>query len=357
MRVGVNTLFLIPNEVGGSETYVRHLLPELSRLDADVELVIFTNEENHDSFERFDRVNIPVRAQSRPRRILAEQLSLPKAAKRHSVDLLFSPGYTMPLRAPMPQVVSILDVQFRSVPEGFSPISRLAQGFFVGQAARRANAILTLSEFSSDEIQRHFGVDSAKIFVSHLAPAPEFFDAQPSRADPPFLLTAANTYRHKNIQTLVRAFDALSREIPHRLVIAGQPRDGEPPPHPRAVRFNHVSQAELSGLMHACDLFILPSLYEGFGLPVIEAMAAGARTLVSRAASIPEVGGEAVTYVDEPTDVAAWVEAVRRLLDEPTAERERMVALGKKRAAAFTWESCARHTLDAFHCATNTRPS
>lgn len=349
MRIGVNLLFLLPAQVGGTETYVRNLLPALLDLDRAPDLVLFTNRENHETFEGFERVALGVKARSRTRRILAEQLLLPAAAARARVDILFSPGYTAPLRARVPQVVTIHDAQFRAHPEDFPAPARWAHAFFVTRAARAADAVLAVSQFARGELRERLGVPDAKIRVTGEAPAPPPPEPWPlpPGVSPPFLLCVGNTYPHKNIRPLAEVFARNADDIPHRLVIVGQPRAGEPAPHPRIQRIHRLSPPELFGLYRACDLFVFPSRYEGFGLPVAEAMAAGARVAAARAAAVPEVAGDAATYFDpdDPDDIAR---AIREALGESPERRRALVEAGRARAASFTWAACARRTLDAF---------
>lgn len=347
MRVGVNTLFLIPREVGGTEIYVRSILPALQNARPELNLVAFTNRENHDSFADFDRILIDVPARSRPKRIVAEQRLLPRAAKRAAVDLLYSPGYTGPLRSPCPQVVTIHDTQFIDYPDDFGPVSRLAQRIIVGIGARRASAITTVSEFSKGRIADAFGADPEKIFVAHSALSGIFKEPQPCKEEKPFLLFVSATYPHKNAIKLVRAFDRIADEIPHTLIMVGQPRDGEPPAHPRVKRLHHIDYLELVGLYQHADLVVFPSLYEGFGRAVPEAQEAGTRVIAAKAAAIPEIGGDGATYFDGESEDAI-ANAILTALNEPDEERRRILGEGHKNAERFTWTESAVQTLAAF---------
>ena len=355
MRVGVNTLFLIPEEVGGSETYVRSLLRALDSLDDDLALVVFTNDENHASFSAFDRVHVSVQARSRLRRIWAEQTCLVKEAQKVGIDLLFSPGYTAPLRAPFPQVVTVHDVQYRAMPEAFPWWWRQANRFLVGRAAKNADIILTGSEFSRREIVKYYGVASEKVVLTPYAPTRLGEPREPA-LDKPFLLYVANTYEHKNAVRLLSAYTSIAERIPHDLVIVGQPRSGEPPPHPRLRRFHRVTDAELAGLYGSCALFVFPSRYEGFGLPVVEAMALGARVVASRIGAVTEVAGDAATYFD-PGNEADMAKAIEEALAEPPEKRAQHIETGMRRAQRFTWEECARRTLGAFEAVVTRRAS
>jgi glycosyltransferase involved in cell wall biosynthesis len=347
VRVGVNTLFLIPREVGGTEIYVRSILPALQEARLDLELVVFTNRENHDSFSDFDRIAIDVAATSRPKRIVAEQRLLPRASKKAGIDLLYSPGYTGPLRSPCPQVVTIHDTQFIDYPDDFGVVSRFAQKVIVGIGARRAAAITTVSEFSKRRIADAFSADAEKIFVAHSALSGIFKDPQPCIEEKPFLLFVSATYRHKNATRLVHAFDQIANQIPHTLIMVGQPREGEPQPHPRVNRLHHIDYLELVGLYQHADLVVLPSLYEGFGRTVPEAQEAGTRVIAADAAAIPEIGGDGATYFDGHSEEAI-AQAILDALNESEEDRKRFLEAGVENADRFTWMECASRTLAAF---------
>ncbi|MFA6242586.1 MAG: glycosyltransferase family 1 protein [Candidatus Hydrogenedentales bacterium] len=356
MRIGVNTLFLIPTEVGGTEIYVRGVLPAILAEDPGIELVVFTNDENHESFADFKRVRIPVKARSRVARVLAEQVALPRAVKRARIDALYSPGYTGPLRCPCPQAVTIYDAQFLDYPEDFPWLSRQTQRVIVSGVARRARAITTVSEFSKGRIAQRFGVNPSRIFVAYSALSGDFSEAQPCNEERPFLIYIAATYPHKNATRLVNAFATIADRIPHRLILIGQPRAGEPPTHPRVKRLHHIPYRELAGLLQAADLMVFPSLYEGFGIPVVEAQEAGTRVIAANAASIPEVGGEGATYFDG-TSEASIAKAILAALDEPHDLRERYITAGKDNAKRFSWKACAQQTLAAIRFAAEGRNS
>ncbi|MBX7258412.1 MAG: glycosyltransferase family 4 protein [Candidatus Hydrogenedentes bacterium] len=350
MRIGVNTLFLIPTEVGGTEIYVRSILPAMQAEAPDIELVVFTNEENHESFSEYERVLIPVKARSRAARVIAEQVTLPRAAKKARIDALYSPGYTCPLWSLCPQVVTIHDTQILDYPETFPWLSRTVQYVLVGRGARRAGAVTTVSEFSKGRIADRYGVQRDRIFVAHSSLSGLFSHAQPCTEERPFLIYIAATYPHKNATRLVNAFASIADRIPHHLVLIGQPRAGEPPTHPRVKRLHHIPYLELVGLVQAADLMVFPSLYEGFGRPVVEAQEAGTRVIAARAGSVPEIGGEGATYFDG-TSEDAIAQAILDALNEPREQRERYLAIGRENAKRFTWPACARQTIAAIHYA------
>ena len=356
LRLGVNALFYLPGEVGGSETYLRETLRTLARRPDRPDLVLFSNAENDGplraEFPGAEVIGSGIAAANRFVRILAEQIQLPRLVRRAGVDVLWSPGYTAPAFCACPQVVSILDVQYKRFPADVSWLAARTMDVLYPSSARRSDAVVAISEFAKSEIVRFLGVPPEKVTATLLAADPAF--GAPGGAPPdevrgtPYLLCVAHTYPHKNVALLVRAFNRLAAEIPHRLALVGKARLGEAEvaaavkesPPGRVVRFPGVTRRELIALYQNADAFVFPSLYEGFGLPVLEAMRAGAPVLTTREASLPEIGGDAVLYADG-RDEAAFAAALRAAISLPRGERARLVAAAQQRAEGFTWEASA----------------
>ena len=369
MRIGVNTVFLVPGRVGGSETYVIDTLRQAVPLGREVEWVLFTNAENdgllRDRFGSEPNVSceaLGVRASGKLARMVGEQTALPRACRRRAVDLLWSPGYTAPLTGTFPQVVSVLDMQYCEFPDDFSLLARWALRIIVPRAARRSRAVLTLSAFSRDQIVRYARVPPERIRVVHLGvdavfatpmPAAER-EARVGRHVPagPYVLCVANTHPHKNVAALVRAFGRLPAAPGVRLVLVGVEGRGEADVRAairvsgradRIVRLAGLSRIDLVALYQGARCFAFPSLYEGFGLPVLEAMAAGVPTIAVRCGPLVEIGGAAVRYTDgSPGELAA---ALVEILAMPDAVRRDWIARGARRAGEFTWARTARETL------------
>lgn len=370
MKIGVNTLFLIPGEVGGSETYLRDVLRHAVGHHTDVEWVLFTNQENHASFEtaygsvshvRLWQTGIPAR--NRVARILREQFQLPWLARRAGIDVLWSPGYTAPAWTTCPQVVSVLDLQYREFPEDFSPLALLATKILVPIAVRVAKRIITLSSFSRDQILKVFAVSPEDVVPIHLAAAQEFGrqkDVQENSSrltalvpgNDPYILCVANTYPHKNVHTLVRAFGMMKHRAKCRLVLVGGARRGEAMVqaafdeiggHDRVIRLESLSRADLVALYQGASVFAFPSLYEGFGLPVLEAMAGGIPVVTTERGPLREIGGDTVSYFDETA--AGLATQLDRVLSLSPEARVRIAASEQARAALFTWEKTADATV------------
>lgn len=370
MRIGVNSVFLVPGRVGGSETYVIDTLRHAVPLRRDVEWVLFTNAENDGLLrERFgSEPNVScealgVRASGKLARMVGEQTALPLACRRRAVDVLWSPGYTAPLAGGFAQVVSVLDMQYCEFPADFSLLARLALRFIVPRVARRSRTVLTLSAFSRDQIVRYAHVPSERIRVVHLgvdavfatAMSEEEREARVSRYVPPdpYVLCVANTHPHKNVAALVQAFGRLTGGAAVRLVLVGVEGRGEAAVQAairasasgaRIVRLAGLSRLDLVALYQGARCFAFPSLYEGFGLPVLEALAARVPTIAVRCGPLAEIGGDAVRYTDGSAGDLA--RALAEILAFPEAVRREWIARGARRAAEFTWARTARETLD-----------
>lgn len=381
MKIAVNALFLLPGEVGGTETYLRRTLAEMpARLRDGEEIVVFANAENRRALAgdlrdapRTTVVDTGLRASSRVRRVLFENLSLPRLLRAAGADVLWNPGNAAPARVPCPQATTVHDMQYRHFPEDFSRLALLAMRRAVPAAVRRSAVVLAPSEFSRQEIYAQLPRTAPeRVVVTPEAADPAF--AQPlsgafvaervlalTRAADPVLLAVGNSYPHKDLATAVAAYGRICDRIPHRLVLVGRARLGEPavaaavaalPPGARFTRVSYVLPADLAALYRGADALVFPSRYEGFGLPVLEAMASGLPVVAAREGSVPEVAGDAALYArtGDPDDFAR---VLLGLLAGPGAaeERARLAGLGRARAARFSWGATAEATLAALRAA------
>lgn len=373
MKIGVNALFMIPGEVGGSETYLRKTLEAAVRAHPRHDFVVFTNVENRQTLARdlmayanVVLVDMRVRAASRVRRILCEQVALPRAAAAGGVEVMWNPGNTVPLFSRIPQVTTVYDMQYERFPEDFTRLALLATKTLTRLALRKCRLVLTISEFSRQEIVTFTRTPFDRIRAIPLAADVAYAKAHPAdfvaervmvltRGADPYVLMVSNSYPHKHLETGVRAFGRLMNEWPHKLVIIGRARRGEAdvaraiaalPDPGRVVRLQYVMGDDLSALYQGAALFLFPSCYEGFGLPVLEAMRTGLPVVTTREGAIPEVGGDTVAYA--PTgDDEAWAAAMKRLLALDPETRADHVSRAKTRAARFSWEATARATVAA----------
>lgn len=362
----------MPGEVGGSETYLRETLRAIAKSRPDISLVLFTNLENDvslwDEFSGFEQVKFSLlkfRARNRCMRIIREQIELPRKARQAGVDLLWSPGYTAPFFAPCPQVVSILDMQYKSHPEDLSFLARLTTDIIIRMAVKRAEKILAISEFTKQEIVKHTAADPEKVMVTPLGVDPAFANGLGSAesksrtehilgGDCPYILSVANSYPHKNLHGLVEAFALLMDKIPHKLVLVGGARLGEGKlqralekvPDDRVIRLEGLARSDLISLYQNADIFVFPSLYEGFGLPVLEAMMAGVPVITTRRGSLSEVGDDHIYSIDglNAGEIAA---ATDDILDWESGMLSSFTASAKSYAEQFNWHETGKKTIRA----------
>lgn len=294
---------------------------------------------------------------------VGEQTALPRLAARVGAALLHSPYYVKPYRLPLPSVLTYYDVIGLIYPNALpSARARVLFRVLSRLALASADRVILLSRSSQRDVMRYFSVAEAKTAVVYPAADPQFCP-QPDSAvarvrrryglDSPYVLHVGINKPHKNVETLVEAW---ARARPRATLVFAGPDD---PRYPQArqrvaalglgdrVRFfGDVPEADLPALYAGAAVFAFPSLYEGFGLPVLEAMACGAPVVSSDAASLPEVVGDAGPLLS-PTDVEAWAETLARLLTNPTT-LDAMRARSLARAAEFSWDRAACETAAVY---------
>jgi glycosyltransferase involved in cell wall biosynthesis len=368
MRVALNALHLVPGDTGGGELYARRLVPALLEARPELRLKLFASEEGAPSLATepwagdVELVRLPVRARGRVRRVLAEQTLLAARIARGRFDLLHNLFTTAPAAPRVPQVTTILDVIYKRFPETHAGMLAWGMRVLVPLAARRSRRILTLSQAAKDEIVRFLGVPADRVDVAYLGPGmADDVEPVPEAAlrcrfelgDRPLLLTVSAKRPHKNLERLIDAVGELAEPAPV-LVLPGYPTPFEEALRARAeaaapgrVRFAAwVDEPTLEGLYRAARCFVFPSLAEGFGLPVLEALRRGVPVACSDLSSLPEVAGDAARYFD-PTDSGAIAAAICELLEDE-ALRERLAAAGRERARRFSWSATAAATLACY---------
>jgi glycosyltransferase involved in cell wall biosynthesis len=369
-HIGLNLVFLVPGETGGMEVAARELIPALlSEAPAGTRFTAFINRETAAAAdgpwgELLPSVTVPVNARHRVQWVLGEQALLPGLVARAGVHLVHSLGSTAPLWGRFRTVVTVHDLIYARFPEAHSGIRDKGMRVLVPAAARRSDRVLADSQSTRDDLIQLLSVEPARIDVVPLGlgsvrradPLPDTATRARFGLDARQVLLSLSAKRpHKNLAALIGALARIPAERRPLLVLPGYPTWHEAELRERAasagvagdVRFlGWVSGAELEGLWTIADVFVFPSLYEGFGLPVLEAMARGVPVACSNASSLPEVAGDAALLFD-PRDESAIAGAVERLLGDPD-EAGRLRARGRERARSFTWERTARLVLDSY---------
>ena len=363
MRIGLNLLYLLPGVVGGTESYAAGLIGGLARIDHEDEFIVFLNREAEGwslpLASNLIRVVCPVRAVSRIGRHCYEQLHLPRLLKRWRVDVVHSLGYVAALWARCPSVVTVHDANFRALAGQMSWPRRTALDLLVRGSLRRAQGVITVSEFARSQLLPLLPGGEDRVSVIHEAPRPRARNDSPHirestlarlRVQRPYLLAFNSPFPHKNIARLLDSFELARREhgLKHRLVLIGrgalEPERLMPSTLADAViQTGYLPDADVGTLFSAADALVFPSLYEGFGLPVLEAMQYGVPVACSRAASLPEVAGEAALYFD-PCSVEEMAAAMERLANCPDLRAE-LVRKGFGNLDRFSWDGAARASL------------
>ena len=370
MHVGLNLIFLVPGETGGMEVAARELIPALVAAAPQTRFTAFVNREAAAAKdgpwgELLPAVTVPVNARNRVQWVLGEQTLLPRLAAREGVDVVHSLASTAPLWGRFRRVVTVHDLIYARFPEAHAGLRDKGMSVLVPQAVRRSHRVIADSQSTREDLTELLAVRPDRIDVVPLglgsvkreAPLPERelrerFELGERRV----LLSLSAKRPHKNLLALIGSLALLPAEDRPLLVLPGYPTAHEAELRERAlsagvaedVRFPAwVSAAEVEGLWALAEAFVFPSLYEGFGLPVLEAMARGVPVACSNASSLPEVAGDAALLFD-PHDEAAIAAALRQLLED-RALRERLRARGLARVAEFTWERTARLTLESYH--------
>jgi glycosyltransferase involved in cell wall biosynthesis len=367
-HIGINAAFLRPR-MGGIGTYVRRLVPEMAALRPDLDFTVYVGPSGLPvlSGAGLEEAGVRVRAHRRLdvplARAAAEMTLLGPLARRDGADLVHSVAMTGPLGRALPHVVTIPDVTWMRQPESVDRLTGWTWRTFVPRVARRADRVIALSQHGADDVVAYLGVRPELVDVIPLGadleprarPAEEAeLRARLDLGPGPLVLAVAANRPNKNPARLIEAMPDVERAVPGAvLVMAGAP--GSQDAELRALverlgvtaRFpGHVDDSDLEGLYAAAGCLALPSLHEGFGLPILEAMSRGLPVVCADTSVLPEVAGDAAAYFDprDPRDIARALAEV--LSDHALAAR--LAAAGRERARGFSWPAAAEATIASY---------
>ena len=361
LRVGFDGRALT-SPAAGVRRYTSELLRALAGLGEPLDLVILGGDPSAPAPEGVERVAEPFHLPTNAGWTL---VGLPQAMRRGRVDLLHAPSYTAPFWAPAPVVVTVHDVSYARRPEFFPYRRDAVRRAFYRRSAVGATLVVTDSTFSASEIRAAYDIPAERIVVVPLGVDASFQTAPASTArvasdvPVPFVLHVGDLHERRNLPMLVEAILAARTRTPGlaglSLALAGVDRGvghsltalAARGGAPEAVRLlGSVDEMRLRALYREAFALAYPSLYEGFGLPLVEAMASGLPVLASQAASIPEVVGDGGLLLDSHRG-GDWTDALVRLATDATLAAD-LRARGLKRAAAFTWKRTAEMTLEVY---------
>lgn len=381
MRIGINALFL-QKPTSGMGQHLLHLLEGLDALDEkDQQFMLLAPRfrraytvrapQLSERFREVEVVSALARLGENVEQVWWEQVGIVMAGMREKIDLLHCPYWANPVWSPWPTVVTVHDVIQFVLPEyAWRKISRLYFGL-VSRAARRADAVITVSECSKQDIMKILGLPPERIHVIGNAVDASFYPVRDAwllanvreryGIAPRFVLYFGGFDMRKNVPRVIEAYshlpEAMRRE--YQLVIAGRYQHlGHPLyPDPRetirrlgledyVIFTGQIREQDKAPLYSAATVFMFPSLYEGFGIPVLEAMACGTPVVTSNVSALPEVAGEAAALVD-PYDPNAICGALHELL-ESQSKRDELSRRGLERARRFTWTQVADQTVRVY---------
>lgn len=342
-------------------TYLESLLTAMLEVASAHRFVLLTPDWNA-SFDlppdpRLEVVLLRSVPRSRLRRVLYERTAYPSVIRRTGGDVYLGICNTLPPGLRVPSAVVIQSTQFQFVPESYGFLQRNYLRWGVAKAVRQADAVITVSEHSRQDVIRWLGADPEQVHAIHhgLIFTPKDVSRAAPKAPRPYILFVGAFYPYKNLLRLIEAFSVLRQDgFPHELVIVGSDTPGmtrdDISRHAKAFGVDNavrlpgrVPRDDLESFYAGADVFVMPSLYETFGHPVLEAMALGCPVVAARASSLPEVVGDAAELVN-PMSPAAIARGLAHVMTVP-GRRAELVSLGKARLNAFSWTTTAQQTL------------
>lgn len=363
MRIGLDA-HAIGSKLGGNETYIARLISELGEVAPQHQFVAYFGSGAAAEPWNNRHENVEVRvlpAKTRYSRLLR----LPGECLRDGVELLHV-QYVSPPASKIPTVVTVHDISFKLFPEWFEGLSAIALRIGVAKSLACAAGVITISHAATEDLLRHYGISPNRVAMTHLGVDWERFG---SRASPdslkaalqrqniegPYLLAVGNLQPRKNLARLVEAFAIIKKtapDVPHKLVLVGMQLQSAPVLERQIRDLNLQDRVILTGYLTEDDLvihyqgaaaFVYPSLYEGFGLPVLEAMSAGTPVIASNQATLREVAGDNAVFVNplSPASIAAGILEVVRNYELA----QDLSARGLMHARKFSWEKTARQTV------------
>lgn len=364
MRIGVDARPLRENQTSGIPRYVRCLLSRLSKIDKKNEYVLYAHKEF--TFDEAPQFTKRYGALTRYGSVWM-QAELPFWLKRDGIDMFWGTQHVLPLAMDnkIKSVLTVHDLVHYVFPETMKPMNLYINKLVIPPSIKKTNAIMADSAWTLLDVKKYLNPSAKIMEVVHLGVGENFYPRNADEArekirkkfnlPAPFLLTLGTFEPRKNIKSIFKALSFIFEKIPHHFAIVGQKgwKNQEIIQQMSASQFadrihflGYVSDEDIPDVYSAADMFIFPSLYEGFGFPLLEAMSFGVPVIASNVSSIPEVVGEAAHLVNplRPEEIA---EGILRICNEPDY-RKQLIHRGIKQSARFSWDKTAQMTLELF---------
>jgi glycosyltransferase involved in cell wall biosynthesis len=365
MRLGIDATYLLEPRKSGVETYTLNLIRSLLSLPERPEVFLYAARGGAHPEDALPLIQAADRARVSRIPRLWLRLRMPVLMKWDGVEVAHFPGTILPAWLPCPAVVTFYDLAALRYPDLYDPAELGHYENLIPSAARRSAAVLAISECTKRDLVEHFGIPPAKVFATPLGVDSQFRPVPDAAVQveqrfglrrPYILACVGSGHPRKNLKAVIDAFSRLSRADLALAIVGAADRDQQAlgaarasPASDRIVRLGHVAEEHLPLIYSAATVFCFPSLYEGFGLPVLEAMACGTAVVCANTSSLPETAGDAALLVDPkaPDDLD---EALGSLLED-VDRRKSLVARGLEHAKQFTWARTAELTLGAYEAA------
>jgi glycosyltransferase involved in cell wall biosynthesis len=369
MRVAINALPLRSSHHGVGR-YICNLLAALLEIDRDTHYIVYVTRAGSEALAVGNAPNIEPRILDfpRPMRVAWEHLRLPSLLARDHVDVYFGMAHVLPVRRTVAHVVTVHDLSWYVHPEMHQWLKTLYFKWLIPRSLRQATRVFVVSHCTRNDVARLVGIEAPRIAVTALGVDSRFrphtdlelrSSLQRLALDRPYLLHLGVREPRKNLKGLLRAYREILLRRPgfsYQLVLGGEESYGwknrdarrmlnDPIIRDRVRILGAIPDHLLPCVLSGATVFVFPSFYEGFGLPVLEAMASGTAVVTSRISALPEVCGEAAAYVNDPSDSSQIARAIEQVVDND-ALRNTMIRLGIDRARQFTWSRCANDTLE-----------
>jgi glycosyltransferase involved in cell wall biosynthesis len=348
MIIGINLLYLIHNEVGGTETYALNLLESLEKIiPKTTKVILFINSNTNKNLlpRSFQSIKLPFNANNRVIRYFFEQIILPFYIIAYKITLLHSFGYVGPVFSPSKHIVTIFDANLFRIP--MSNFKRYFYGFFLKNVSKKCDWIITSSYFSKQEIVQFLKVNPEKVSVIYLGSQKDLSGKKwrGINENEKYIFALSNKSKHKNITSLIAAFNVINVKN-LKLKIAGFVPDESNFSESSIEVLGYVDREKLISLYCNSLCFVMPSVYEGFGIPAVESMTLGIPTFLSNTTSLGEIGKNGAQLFD-PENIESIASSIKNII----FDQQKLYDLSEKclkRGLEFNWDMTAREVMNIY---------